>query len=249
MIAPEELAAEHEQAAVARPASAGALSVADRAQVLAAQAPRDWLLPGADELFRGIYTRAGIGSSEVLAVCSAISAEGRTTVSIGLAVTIAQDFPERNVLLVETDARKPTFAADFKVEPSPGLLDCLQAGEPIHAAYRQTSLDNLHLVPAGGPAGNATRLLRSSRMATAVDLMRETHDVVILDVPAVLANSDSLLLTDLADGTIFVVRAGATPVALVNKALEQLDEARLRGIVLNEAHSSIPGWLRRLCGL
>jgi Mrp family chromosome partitioning ATPase len=39
----------------------------------------------------------------VIGVCSAISGEGKTTVAVGLAVTIAQDFPERRVLLVETD--------------------------------------------------------------------------------------------------------------------------------------------------
>ena len=52
---------------------------------------RDWLFAGADELFRGLYTRAGIGfTSEVLAVSSAIAGEGKTTVSLGLAVTVAQ---------------------------------------------------------------------------------------------------------------------------------------------------------------
>jgi Mrp family chromosome partitioning ATPase len=86
-------------------------------------------------------------------------------------------------------------------------------------------------------------------MAMAVDAMRTTHDVVILDVPAVLGNSDSVLLTDLADGVLFVVRAGVTPAALVDKALEDIDAGRLRGLVLNGAHSSIPKWLRRLLGL
>src|SRR5262245_66504589 len=79
---------------------------------------RDWLFSGADELFRNLYTRAGIGfTSEVLAVSSAIAGEGKTTVSLGLAVTVAQDYPERRVLLVETDFQRPTLADDFGVEP------------------------------------------------------------------------------------------------------------------------------------
>src|SRR3954467_4452519 len=86
---------------------------------------RDWLFGGADELFRGLYTRAGIGfTSEVLAVSSAIAGEGKTTVSLGLAVTVAQDYPERRVCLVETDFQRPTLADDFGVESSPGLVDC-----------------------------------------------------------------------------------------------------------------------------
>src|SRR5215216_5089827 len=81
---------------------------------------REWLFAGADELFRGLYTRAGVGfTSEVLAVSSAIAGEGKTTVSLGLAVTVAQDYPERRVCLVETDFQHPTLASDFGVEPTP----------------------------------------------------------------------------------------------------------------------------------
>ena len=230
-------------------APARALPPSGASQAPAITNPRQWLLPGADELFRGIYTRAGTGDSEVLAICSAIAGEGKTTISLGLGATIAQDFPERRVLVVETDFQKPVLAADFGLGSSPGLIDCLLDGQPLQTSYRPTFLNNLHLLPAGGPTSNPGRALRSIRMATAIDAMRETHDVVILDVPAVLVNSDALLLTDLADGAIFVVHAGVTPASLVDKAIEQLDQGKLRGVVLNGAQSAIPGWLRRLCGL
>jgi Mrp family chromosome partitioning ATPase len=232
-----------------RPASAPSANGA--APVVIGRRPgamaRDWLFPGGDEFFRAIYTRSGIGA-ETVAVCSAIVGEGKTTITLGLGVTMAQDYPERRVLVVETEIERPVLADDFGLEPGPGLADCLLSGHPVQVAYRPTFLDNLQLVPAGGPVASAGRVLRSSRMAAALGLMRQTHDVVILDTPAVLANSDTRLLTDLADGVIFVVRAGATPASLVAKAIEQLDEDKLRGVVLNEARSAIPTWLRRLCG-
>ena len=69
---------------------------------------------GADEVFRGIYTRAGIGfAREALAITSAIAGEGKTTVGVGLGVAVAQDFPELRVLLVETDIQRPALAADL----------------------------------------------------------------------------------------------------------------------------------------
>ena len=216
---------------------------------LAPEMPRAWLLPDADDLFRRIYTRAGTGVSETLAVCSAIAGEGKTTISLGLAVTIAQDFPERRVLVVETDLERPVLAKDFEIEPNPGLVDCLLDEQPVQLAYRATFLDNLHLVPVGGPARQSGRLLRSSRMAMAVEAMRQTHDLVILDVPAILVNSDALLLTDLADGVIFVARTGVTPTTRVSEAIEQIDKGKLRGVVLNGVQSALPGWLKRLCGL
>jgi Mrp family chromosome partitioning ATPase len=212
--------------------------------------PREWLFTGADELFRGLYTRAGIGfASEVLMVSSALAGEGKTTVSLGLALTVAQDYPERRVVLVETDVQHPSLAADFAVEPTPGLVDCVLGDEPIEAAFRPSFLDNLHLVPVGGPGRGNGRALRSSRMASLIDALRQTYDLVILDSPALLVNSDSIMLSDLADGAILVVRGGVTPAATVAKAIEQIDESKLRGVVLNGSKSAIPGWLRRLGGM
>ncbi len=207
------------------------------------------LLSGADELFRGIYTRAALGEAEVVAVCSAIAGEGKTTVSLGLGITIAQDYPERRVLVVETDFRRPVFAEDFGLEPVPGLADCLETGQPLALAYRRTRLDNLFLAPAGRSSAHASRLLRSSRMARGVDVMRQSYDLVILDVPPVLATSDALLICDLADAVIMVVRSGVTPAPLVKRAVDQLDAEKLRGVVLNGAESAVPRWLRQFYGL
>jgi len=213
-------------------------------------APAEWAFSEADELFRGIYTRAGTGfASEVLAVSSAVAGEGKTTVGVGLAVAIAQDFPNRRVLLVETDAQRPVLSQDFGIDPTPGLIDCLINGEPLLSACRPTFLENLHVVPAGGAARVAGRPLRSSHMAAMVDAMRQTYDMIILDLPALLANSDAILLTDLADGVICVIRAGVTPIALVNRAVEQIEQRKLRGVVINGSASAVPGWLRRLAGL
>jgi Mrp family chromosome partitioning ATPase len=229
----------------------GPLAVGEEAPPLASAPAREWLLPGADEIFRGIYTRSGVDGTEVLGISSAIAGEGKTTIGLGLGVTIAQDYPERRIAFVETDFERPSLANDFDLEPSPGLMDCLLEDLPIQTACRASFLPNLHLVPVGGPITNAGRWLRSARMTAAVGLLRQSYNLVILDLPALLVNSDSLLLTDLVDGMLLVVRAGATPTFLVNKAIAQLDDSRalLHGVVLNEFHSAMPSWLRRACGL
>jgi capsular exopolysaccharide synthesis family protein len=212
----------------------------------------DWIFPEGDELFRGIYTRAGTGfASEVIAVCSALAGEGKTTVGLGMAVSMAQDFPDRRVLLVEADVQRPVLSDDFAMEPGPGLLDCLVKGAPLQTACRPTFLENLNVVPAGSLADTpvAGRPLRSSTMAALVEAMRRSYDVVIMDLPALMVNSDSALLTDLADGVVCVVRAGSTPIAMLNRALEQIEQGKLRGLVINGSASAVPGWIRRLAGI
>src|SRR4051794_19207409 len=89
-------------------------------QSLSTVAPREWTFVGADEVFRTIYTRAGAGfGREVIAVCSAIDGEGKTTMAVGLAIAVAQDFPGRRVLLVETDLQRPVLADDFATDAAP----------------------------------------------------------------------------------------------------------------------------------
>lgn len=209
-----------------------------------------WVLPETEELFRSIYTRAGTGfTADVVAVCSAIAGEGRTSMGVGLAVTLAQDFPQLRVLLVETDLQRPVLAQDFGIDVSLGLVDCLLESLPVLGACQSTFLNNFHILPAGSAEGVSGRPLRSSQMAAVIDAMRESYNIVILDLPPLLANSDAVLLSDLADGVIYVIRAGVTPTSLINRALEQIDESKLRGIVLNGTFSSLPGWLRRLIGI
>jgi non-specific protein-tyrosine kinase len=226
--------------------SAASLTRIGPGGALANPTPRDWVVPTSDEVFRGIYTRAGTGPSEVLAVTSAIAGEGKSTVSLGLAVTMAQDFPDRRVLLVETDLENPSLARDFDFDSSPGLISYLLDDEPLESLYRSTAIGNLYVLPSGGPVTNPGRLLRSSLMAMAVASMRDSYDLVILDLTSILVNSDALPVADLADGVIVIVRAGVTPISLVNKAVKLLDESKLLGVVLNGARSSVPGWLRRL---
>jgi capsular exopolysaccharide synthesis family protein len=217
--------------------------------LLAVAEERDMVWPETDELFRGIYTRAGLGfASEIIAVTSALPGDGKSTLSLALAISLAQDFPDRNVILIETDAYRASLAADFDVDPVPGLLDCLVSNTPTNRASRVTYLPNLDVMPAGEIIPHAGRPLRSMQMPALLDSLRQTYYFIILDTPALLTNSDTLLLTDLADGVLVVARAGVTPAAAVNKVLTQIDESKLRGVILNGTRSSTPTWLRRLFG-
>ena len=234
--------------AVVRRAPATLGSIADL-KGKAGASQRGWVVPGAEELFRSLYTGFEAGSGSSFAVCSAVQGEGKTTISLGLAIVIAQDLPDRRVVIVETDLWRPVLAKDFGIEPSPGLVDCLTDRQPITAALRATSLDNLSLLVAGNAAGGGQRLLRSARMSMVVDELKRTHDVVILDTPAALAHSEVALLSRMIEDVIFVVRPGVTPARDLATALGRLHGSKVRGVVMNDAQSSVPVALRRLVRL
>src|SRR4029079_6933005 len=103
---------------------------------------------------------------------------------------IAQDFPDRRVVVVETDLWRSVLAKDFGFAPDPGLADCLLDRQPLSSALRTTTFDNLSLLVGGSKVGSAQRLLRSARMPQIIEDLKRSFDVVILDTPAVLAHSE-----------------------------------------------------------
>ena len=225
------------------------LAVSEPLRELVRKADESSVVPEVDELFRNLIVRMRVTGAKVLAVSSALSGEGRSTVSLGLAVAIARDYPEGRVLLVETDFGRPVLAEDFQVQESPGLRDYLEASQPVNLACHRTELPNLDIVTAGAVTGHQGAGLRPGRLRVALQDMRRNYDVVILDTPPVLTNSDALVASALADEVVLVVRAGVTPAKLVKKAVEQLGAEKLHSVVLNGVQTSVPGWLRRLCGL
>jgi Mrp family chromosome partitioning ATPase len=141
------------------------------------------------------------------------------------------------------------LASDFGIETTSGLVDCLVDDAPLLSVCHPTYLENLHIVPAGHGGPVRGRPLRSSQMANVVDAMRQNYEVVILDLPPIMVNSDAVLLTDLTDGVLCVVRAGVTPMPVVTRSIEQLEDGKLRGVVINGTTSAVPGWLRKLAGV
>jgi len=213
------------------------------------QQKRSWPIPGADELFRSLYTGFEVGSGTSLAVCSAVNGEGKSTMCTGLAVAIAQDLPDRRVVIVETDLWRPVLVKDFGLAPAPGLADCLLDRQPLATTLRATELDNLSLLVAGSTVPSPQRLLRSARMADVMHTLRNTYDVVIVDTAAVMVHSEVALIARMVEEVVFVVRTGVTPARELDAALGRLREANVKGIVLNDVRSSVPRVLRRLARL
>lgn len=216
--------------------------------------PETWV-PGVtdaaqDELFRTIALQAGCAQSGVLAIASACAGEGKSTLAIALASVTARDFPDRKVVYVEADFARPQAASRLGLPANPGLLDCLVRDRALSPdAFRATSLPNLSVLPAGGPDLTPTRWLCSPGVAAAISQLRHSHDLVVLDLPAITTQSGALVLAELADRVLFVVREGATPAPLVRQTMAQLPPKKLAGVVLNGARSHVPGWVRRLLGL
>jgi polysaccharide biosynthesis transport protein len=181
-----------------------------------------------------------LATTSTLLITSSQPGEGKTTAAANLAISLAR--LNQRVLLIDADLRKPRLHELFGVTQGPGLSDVL-VEKPTQAAFRETKVPRLWLMPSGRPPGNPTDLLGSERFAKMIDWLRGQFDWVLLDSPPVLAVTDACLIAPTVSGVLFVVGAGVTPRAVAAAAVERLDAvgANVVGAMLNRVALDAPG--------
>jgi protein-tyrosine kinase len=187
------------------------------------------------EQLKRLRTESGI---RTIAITSPVKKDGKTTVAVNLAASIALDY-EQKVLLIDADLRAPSMHRFFKLESSPGLTEYLSSNTVagVKTLIRGTHLNGLQVIPAGKPSRFSAELLAKEKMRLMLD---EIHTklpghMVIIDSPPVLATSDPMVLSRQVDGVMMVVRAGKTPKEYLSKALGAFNSGKILGIVLNGA--------------
>mgnify|MGYP001530953582 CR=1 FL=1 len=110
------------------------------------------------------------GKCRVVGVTSALRNEGKSTLAINLAYTVAQ--AGYRVLLIDGDMRLPTLAKRLNIPKRPGLSNLLAGLCTVQDAVQTSDLlDNLKAIAAGDIPPNPSELLASARMETLVDGM------------------------------------------------------------------------------
>lgn len=195
------------------------------------------------ETYRQIYVGLELPDGVrpiVIGVTSAISGEGRTTIAVGLARTLAADL-DVPVMLAEVDFERPSLAPYFGVPPAPGLCDVLRDDTELDEVRHVVS-PNLSVVTTGSAGQDAARLMRHLPIRDPFHGPRGPQGVVILDLPPIINNSYSPLAASVADAIVLVVRSGVTPHGVVHEAIERLGDRPPQGVVLNGVRTSLPRW-------
>lgn len=168
----------------------------------------------------------------VILVTSAQSAEGASSVSLGLALTLAE--LGNRVLYLETDLRRPAAATYTHLDGSVGLTTVLSGERTLADAAQEWGHRNLHVLMSGVIPPNPGGLISSPRLRTLIAQARDEYDYVIVDCAAVLSVSDARWLAPAADTVLFVVRYGMSTDESLQRGLAALDGACSSvGLVLN----------------
>ena len=143
-----------------------------------------------------------------IVVTSAAPSEGKTTITLHLAVANAAR--GKKTLLVDGDLRRPSLHAKFGLKPEQGLSNVLN-GELLwqDVVIPIEDRPNLSLLPAGLGSHRAADLI-GPRLATLLDEFAKNYDLVILDSPPLLGFAECLQMASAADGVLIISRAGET---------------------------------------
>ncbi|MBI4461804.1 MAG: polysaccharide biosynthesis tyrosine autokinase [Acidobacteria bacterium] len=189
------------------------------------------------EAFRSLRTSVLLSTAErpprSLLITSSQPAEGKTTVSLNLAISLAQ--LGQRVLLIDADMRRPCLHKALALADSGGLASYLAGQQDWPALVQPTGVEGLAALVCGPIPPNPAELLFSQRMRSLLDEALADYPFVALDSPPLLHVADARILAALVDGVLLVVRGGSTPRELVQRAQASARDvgANLLGVVLN----------------
>jgi len=174
--------------------------------------------------------------SNLVMVSSSNANEGKTFVSINLALSIALE-QEKTVLLIDADVLRPSLYHELGFEKKAGLLEFL-LGEvsSLSEVIYPTSIENLKVIPAGKPHYLTNELLASTKMEHLAKELAERYPdrIVIFDCPPILGVTETPVLSSLVGQAIVVVEESKTKIDDVKRAVSQLNEDMAIGLVMNK---------------
>jgi capsular exopolysaccharide synthesis family protein len=193
--------------------------------------------PFAAEEFRKLKTQVFHWSPNpphVILVTSTTPNEGKTTVSVNLAMAISQEI-HKEAILIDADLRQPSIHFE-KFEHSRGLSNYLADQTSLSEIMLHSEAEKLWVIPAGPVSKRSAELIGSRRMEELLNSLRTFGEdsFIIIDSPPLLATSEPVTLSKWVDGVILVVMADRTPRESIKRAIQSIDKQKIIGVVLNQ---------------
>ncbi len=175
---------------------------------------------------------------QVIVVTSAAPSEGKSVISINLALSFAAD-RQGDVLLLDADLRRPTVERWLKPAPKLGLSELLSGQTELDHVILELENSPLKILPAGTPPQDPVELLSADYTGVLLSALRERYQRIIIDTPPIVPFTDADAVGSFSDGILIVARSGATRQAMLMQALASVTSTRILGTVLNDVTYSL----------
>ena len=158
---------------------------------------------------------------KVLAVTSAVNDEGKTSVAVQLAVSLARSTKEP-LLLIDGDMRAPDIHRVFGTALEPGLVGVLSGQCTLEEAILTDASPDVHVLPAGRLHGSPHQLLGNGTWKSLLARIPACYRYVVIDTPPVLAASEAPVLANGADAAVVCAMRGTSRLDQIRKTIERL---------------------------
>ncbi len=191
-----------------------------------------------DLLYQNMQLLHPNGALKSLVVTSALSGEGKSTLSLALAMSAAR--LNKRVLLIDADLRRPSLHKLLNLSNEQGLSSLLRSDTPISeltAAQAASNQSNLAIITAGPSPSDPAKLLSSQRMQALISGFEDNYDLILIDAPPVLGMVDAVLASACTTGTLLVGRLDQVTKSELNQAMAVLKPLNVIGVIANGADS------------
>jgi len=171
---------------------------------------------------------------KVINIVSSVSGEGKTFLTINLAISLA--LLDKKVLIIGLDIRKPKLTEYLEIDNESGITLFLTGQLDKNKLIRPSGVHaNLSVITAGPIPPNPNELLAKPALDKLIAELREQYDYIIIDSAPIGIVADSLALNRFADVNLYVVRADFTPKKIIEDATSLYKHKKLNNLyfVLN----------------
>lgn len=200
----------------------------------------------AAEAFRTLRTNIQFSSLDdsmkSIVITSTAPSEGKSTVIINLAITMAQ--AGKKVLILDCDLRKPSVHKKLNLPNNDGLTSILIGNAKLEECIISSKISNLYVLTCGAIPPNPSELLGSKKMKALLGELEELFDIVLIDSPPVIAVTDAQIISTFAQGVVLVAAYGQTEKAAIINAKDLLEKvkAHILGVVINKVPEDSHGY-------
>ena len=204
-------------------------------RIITGFAPGKWL-----ESYKMLRTRClqimDANQWNTLAITSPNEDSGNSLTATNLAISIAMEF-NRSVLLIDANFQNPGICNLLNIKTKSGLSDYLTHNTPINELLVNIEVDDITILPAGKAILNSAELLRSPKMLTLINELKnkDPNRIIIFDLPPLLSQDDTLGFIPAVDCILLVVDEGHTKIEELKQSAALLKDINVLGTILNKS--------------
>ncbi|SEG43114.1 capsular exopolysaccharide family [Halpernia humi] len=183
--------------------------------------------------------------SKVIMVTSTVKGEGKTFTSVNLSLTLAS--PSKKVIIIGADIRNPQLQRYNESRKGvSGITEYLHDStlKLSDVLHKSTFNPHLDVIYSGSIPPNPTELLTNGRLTELMTELKSIYDFIILDTAPLMLVTDTFLISELAEATLYITRSNYTEKSLIDFANKSAAAKKIQnvGFVLNDVEKSNFGY-------